>query len=265
MNASSVVTHLPQACLRVSPVLEVSVLGRVEVRLDGRPLRLGRAKSDELLVFLAMHRDQGGADTDQLWEALWPGRAPNSAVLHTTVSVARCSVGAGAGRPPIVSDARGRRVYELTGPSRVDWDEFERLVSYAHTCPPAAAPTLERALALVRGIPFTSAATGSYDWALGFRADMSQAIGAAAEHLGNLLLRRGDPWGARRSARRGLRATPYDERLYRVLMRAAHAAGDAAGVDAVMLELTDRLGVDLDGTERGTRELYRDLSGGSSI
>jgi hypothetical protein len=93
---------------------------------------------------------------------------------------------------------------------------------------------------------------------------MGQAIGAAAERLGNLLLQQGDVLGARRAARHGLRAVPYDERLYRVLMRAAHAADHAAGVETVMLELTDALGVDLDGTERCTRDLYRDLRRASS-
>ncbi len=261
MNASSVVPGLPQGRPHRSPVLDLSVLGRVELRIDGTPLRLGRAKSEELLVYLAMHQGEGGVDTDQLWEALWPGQVPNSAVLHTTVSVARRSVGGDAGRQPLLSDARGRRVYELTGRLRLDWDEFEQLAAHGHACPTVAVPALERALALVRGIPFTSAATGAYDWARGHRADMVQAIGAAAERLGNVLLQQGDVRGARRAARHGLCAAPYDERLYRVLLR---AADHAAGVETVMLELTDALGVDLDGTERCTRDLYRDLRRSSS-
>jgi two-component SAPR family response regulator len=257
---SSVVAGVPRSLADRTPVLDISVLGRVDVRIGGASLRLGRAKSKELLVFLAMHRDEGGVDTDQLWEALWPGRSPSSAVLHTTVSVARRSVARGLGRRSLVSDARGGRVYELTGQVRLDCDELERLVVHAHACSnTGAVPVLKRALGLVRGIPFTSAAPGSYDWARGHRADMEQAIGAIAERLGDLLLQQGDVLGARRAARHGLRAAPYDERLYRVLLRVAHAARDAAGVERVMFELTEALGVDVDGVEHRTRDVYQGL------
>jgi len=56
----------------------------------------------------------------------------------------------------------------------------------------------------------------------------------------------GDPEQANWAARRGLAASPYDERLYRVLMRAAHAAGNPAGVDAVWNELLSVLDADLE-------------------
>ena len=263
MNASSVTADLSQGRPRQPSVLDVSVLGRVEVGVDGRPLRVGRAKSVELLVYLALH--DGGVDTDRLWEALWPGRAMSAAVLHTTVSVARRSLRERTDRPPLVSDARGGRVYELTGRTRLDWDEFERLAGQWCAPPTVAVSSLASALDLVRGAPFTSAAPGSYDWARGHRADMEEAIGSVAARLGELLLERGDAIGARRAARRGLRGAPYDERLYRVLMRAAHLANHAAGVESVMRELTDVLGVDPDGTEGCTRDLYRDLRRAPSL
>ena len=41
-------------------------------------------------------------------------------------------------------------------------------------------------------------------------------------------------------------ASPYDERLYRVLMRAADAAGNPAGVDTVWRELLSVLDADLE-------------------
>ena len=41
-------------------------------------------------------------------------------------------------------------------------------------------------------------------------------------------------------------ASPYDERLYRVLMRAADSAGNPAGVDAVWRELLSVLDADLE-------------------
>jgi hypothetical protein len=48
-------------------------------------------------------------------------------------------------------------------------------------------------------------------------------------------------------------------------MRSAHLADHAAGVESVMRELTDVLGVDLDGTEGCTQDLYRDLRRGPSV
>ena len=78
------------------------------------------------------------------------------------------------------------------------------------------------------------------------RTEMETVIAETAERLGLLYLDAGDPERANWAARRGLAASPYDERLYRVLMRAAHAAGNPAGVEAVWQELLTVLGADLE-------------------
>jgi DNA-binding SARP family transcriptional activator len=245
-------------------VLDVSVLGRVQVRVDGRRLRMGRAKSVELLVYLAMHPE--GADADELWEALWPDRPMSPALLHTTVSVARRSLRESAERPPLVSDAREGRLYHLAGPLQLDWDRFVQLAEDGTRGGHASADALALAAALdlVRGVPFTTAASGSYDWARSERTEMEAAIGSVAERLGQLRLERGDVIGARQAARRGLRGAPYDERLYRLLMWAAHASDNPGGIDSVMHELTSVLGVGSDDTEWQTRDLYQQLRHASS-
>jgi DNA-binding SARP family transcriptional activator len=257
MSTSRSAPERVEAPLDEPPVLEVAVLGRVEVRVGGHLLRIGRAKSVELLVYLAVHRD--GVDADRLWEALWPDRPMRSAVLHTTVSVARRSLREGADRPLLVSDARGGRVYQLTGPIELDWERFEQLAGFDRTRHSASAYALDAALALVRGSPFTSTAPGSYDWARGYRTEIEAAIGSVAESLGLLRLDHDDVIGARRAARQGLRGAPYDERLYRLLMRAAHASEHPSGIDSVMQELTDVLGAEPDATESRTRQLYQTL------
>ncbi|MGH9213715.1 MAG: AfsR/SARP family transcriptional regulator [Acidimicrobiales bacterium] len=243
-------------------VLDVSVLGRVDVRVDGRRLRTGRAKSVELLVYLVMQ--QGGADADQLWEALWPDRPMSPAVLHTTVSVARRSLRESAEQPPLVSDARDGRLYHLAGPFQLDWDRFVQLAAAGRGRRPASAEALAlgAALDLVRGAPFTTSARGAYDWARSERTEIEAAIGSVAERLGQLRLERGDVIGARQAARRGLRGAPYDERLYRLLMQAAHASDHPGGVESVMHELVTLLGVELDDTEWQTRDLYQQLRRG---
>jgi len=243
-------------------VLDVAVLGRVEVRLDGRRLRTGRKKSVELLVYLAMH--PWGADTDQLWDALWPDRPMSPAVLHTSVSVARRTLREHAAQPPQVTDARDGRLYQLDGPRRVDWHHFEQLVEDGRRAdhPRDEILALAAALDLVRGTPFLPTAASAYDWARPHRTAIEAAIAEAAERLGLLRLEHGDVLGARHAARQGLRAAPYDERLYRVLMRAARGAS-STGVEAVMRELTEVLGVAPGETEPETQALYHALRGRS--
>ena len=75
---------------------------------------------------------------------------------------------------------------------------------------------------------------------------METVIAEAAERLALRYLDVGDHRQANWAARRGLLASPYDERLYRVLMRAADAAGNPAGVDAIWKELLTVLDADLD-------------------
>jgi hypothetical protein len=65
------------------------------------------------------------------------------------------------------------------------------------------------------------------------------------------------------AARQGLRVSAYDERLYRVLMRAADVAGNPAGVESVISELTHLVADDVepfDAVHPETLELYRALS-----
>jgi hypothetical protein len=76
-------------------------------------------------------------------------------------------------------------------------------------------------------------------------------------------LESGDPAGAEWAARQGLLVSPYDERLYRILMRAADQAGNPAGVEASMTELLQLVGGEVepyDSVHPETYALYRSLS-----
>jgi DNA-binding SARP family transcriptional activator len=76
-------------------------------------------------------------------------------------------------------------------------------------------------------------------------------------------LERGEADAASWSARQALRVSPYDERLYRILMRAADAAGHPAGVESVLDELITLVAEDVepfDAVHPETLELYRELS-----
>jgi DNA-binding SARP family transcriptional activator len=238
--------------------LEVRVLGKIDIH--GIP-RIQRAKALELIVYLALHRT--GVDLERLWEALWPERPLSRPNLHTTVSVARSHLGdAPDGTPylPTVQDG----LYKLSPTISVDWTRFQTLTQLAHNDPDRATTALRQALDLVRGTPLESAAPGGYEWAVVHRTEMESAIGEAAEQLARHYLDANDHSGATWAARRGLLATPYDERLYRQLMLAAYAAGNPSGVDAIMRELIQVLDAEaepLDDLHPDTIALYKKLRG----
>jgi DNA-binding SARP family transcriptional activator len=61
----------------------------------------------------------------------------------------------------------------------------------------------------------------------------------AAEELAEVRLATGDWRAAEWAARQGLLAFPCDERMYRLLMRTAAAAGNVPGVQRTFRELCD--------------------------
>jgi DNA-binding SARP family transcriptional activator len=237
------------------PGVEVVVLGPVAVRGADRPLR--RARTLDLVVYLAMH--PGGVGNDAWATALWPDRAMSAPTLHSTSSAARRALGRdAAGRDHLPRHRGGLRL----APSVVsDW---------ARLAASARSDRLEcwtAGLSLVRGRPFDG--LGSPDWVVleGLGAEVEDTVVRLALRTGDRQLAAGDAAGAAWSARKGLLACPFDERLYRLLMRAADAEGHPAGVESAMAELQVVLGGSRDpdsgpdsGVHAETAALYRALS-----
>jgi hypothetical protein len=236
--------------------VEVRVLGPIEL---AGAARIDRPKSAELIVCLALHRQ--GLDADRLSEALWPGKPLVGNTLYTTASVARAALGSasdGSLLLPRTSDGR----YRLSPAAALDWERFLALAEQGRSLGGHGADALGRALELVRGRPFESARPGSYAWTVVHQAEMEAQIAEVAEQLADRRLEAGDHAGATWAARRGLRASPDNERLYRVLLRAAHAAGNLAGVHAVWNELLRGVDDDMepfDSLHPETVELYQRL------
>jgi hypothetical protein len=231
--------------------VEVAVLGPVEVRGAARPFT--RAWAKELVVYLAMH--PSGATNDAWSTALWPDRLMAASSLHSTASVARRSLGHGRDGRDHLPRAHGRLV--LAGTVGTDWDRFVQLAD-------ADDPIrLRSALALVRGRPFDGIRASDWPILEGIAPAIESAVVDVAGRLAGMCLRRGDPSGAEWAARKGLVVSPYDERLYRMLLRAADCAGNPAGVESVMSELI-RLVADevepFDSVHPSTMELYRSLT-----
>ena len=231
--------------------VEIAVLGPVEIR--GAAREFTRAWSRELVVYLALHPD--GASNDVWATALWPERVMAPSSLHSTASVARRSLGKARDGSDHLPRSHGRLAL---GPSvGTDWDRF---VALAERDDPRA---WTEALGLVRGRPFDG--MRSTDWTVldGTAPTIESTVVDLSGRLAGACLRSGDPRGAEWAARRGLVVSPYDERLYRMLLRAADAAGNPGGVESVMAELVRVVADEIEPLESvhpSTLELYRSLS-----
>jgi DNA-binding SARP family transcriptional activator len=132
--------------------MSFGLLGPLEVRVDGRALRLRRRKQRSLLALLLLH---AGAVVSRDWlvEALWYESPPRAAVssLQNLVSELRKALG----REVVRTHAAG---YALEVEREcVDVHRFERLLAEAHESDsPETRSALNReALALFRGPPLT--------------------------------------------------------------------------------------------------------------
>jgi len=231
--------------------VEVRVLGPVEI--VGAARQFTRAWAVELVVYLVVH--PGGVVNEQWATALWPDKIMAPASLHSTASAARRSLGTAASGEDHLPRARGRLA--LGHDVRSDWDTF---VAKSRSGAPS---DWESALLLIRGRPFDG--LRSPDWVLleGILATIEAVVVDLASRYAEHCLGSFDPRGAEWAARQGLRVSPYDERLYRILMRSANAAGNPAGVEAIMAELVHLVADDIepyDAVHPETLALYRSLS-----
>ena len=231
--------------------VEVAVLGPVEVR--GAEHQFTRAWAEELVIYLAMHPH--GASNDAWATALWPDRLMASSSLHSTASVARRSLGHAQDGQDHLPKAHGRlRLAESVG---TDWAQFVRLADTQ------GAGHWQEALELVRGRPFEGLRASDWPILEGIAPAMEATIVDVAGRLAGAYLHEGNPSGAEWAARKGLLVSPYDERLYRMLLRVADRAGNPAGVESVMSELIRVVADEVepfDSVHPSTMELYRSLS-----
>ncbi len=240
--------------------VEVAVLGPVTV--PGAPQAFHRAAARELVVYLAFHRE--GVRHDEWALALWPDRPVSTSTVYSTASDARRALGRapdGVARLPCGSRLR---LHRSVG---TDVDRFAAL---------AQSGQWMEALRLVRGPLFGGLRRS--DWAvldgtLGHvEAVVVQAVLQGADALMSLGRGADSEW----LVRRGLVVSPYDERLYRALLRALAAQGNRLGLRAVMAQLLVISGDPPVPRQPGgwegapweprhpeTSALYRDLLGGS--
>jgi DNA-binding SARP family transcriptional activator len=236
----------------LAPPVEIGLLGNVQV--DGAPESFRyRRRLTELVAFLAMHPE--GATTDSFATALWPERRVPVQTLANRLSETRRALGiAGDGRPRLRK--AGRR--HFIADAETDWDRFKKLSRVEE-----GAESWRKALALVRGRPFDGLERGEWAQLEGFASAVEAAIVDVACRLGEHALDHGEAGITHWAALQGLLASPWDERLYRLLMRASDGLGNRGGVDVALRSLAVALELEGDpllGIHPETSALYRRLT-----
>ena len=228
----------------------------VHLRVDLDALRTGklrpftRAWAEELVVYLAMHPN--GASNEAWATALWPDRVMAPSSLHSTASVARRSLGQMADGRDHLPRSHGRLA--LADSVASDWARFVVLAGSADVA------DWRQGVELVRGRPFEGLRSSDWPVLEGIGPAIEAAVVDVSGRLAGAYLAAGDARGAEWAARKGLLVSPYDERLYRMLMRSSDLAGNPAGVEAVMAELVKLVADDIepfDSVHPSTMELYR--------
>ncbi|MFC7382133.1 AfsR/SARP family transcriptional regulator [Sphaerisporangium rhizosphaerae] len=258
-----------------------SVLGPLDVRLGGRPVRLGGTKPRMLLATLLLHANRV-VGASHLIEVLWPERRPRSAVenLRTYVSSLRAALAENAPAAPAAADggpareplagepasrgggavirARQSGYVIDVSPGDLDLLAFERLLAEggrarAEGRAAEAADLLCRALSLWQGTPLDDL-PGSPLWE-GRLSPLAETRLTAAEELLALRVSLGQYTAAIGELRVLLVEHPFRESLWRQLMLALHWSGRQAEALRAYATVRDRLVEEL-GVEPGA-ELRR--------
>ena len=129
--------------------MEFHILGPLEVRDQGRVVKLGGTKQRSLLAFLLLHANQA-VSRDRLIDELWGDQPPETATTAIQVHVSQLRKA--LGRDVIVTQPPGYLI--RIGDDELDLERFERSAGEAQTAPPAeASQLLSEALGLWRGPP----------------------------------------------------------------------------------------------------------------
>ena len=237
----------PSAEATLLATVEVGVLGPLEIR--GIAAAPQRSKATELIAWLVLHNRHGS--TDEVATALWPMGASEGS-QHNVIWDARRALGEDADGNSLLVREGGLKLSPLV---TSDWAHFRELACCDDR------DTRVAALSLVRGKPF-----GDVDWPWstveGLAATMEAEVCDLASAIGEQSLLDGDASLAAHAAEQGILASPYDERLYRLLMRASDALGNPAGVRSAMGRLAAVLEDDVEPLESvhpETRALYEAL------
>jgi DNA-binding SARP family transcriptional activator len=204
--------------------LDVAVLGPVVVTGAAAPFH--RSAALELVVYLAFHR--GGVRHAEWSLALWPDHPVSASTVHSTASDARRALGrSGDGQAHLPRGVNLRLRESVT-------TDVERFSEMSIADDPHL---LLSAMGLVRGRVF--AGLRRTDWAVfdGTEAEIESLIVQTALRGAEAFAELGGVDDAEWIVRKALQVSPYDERLYRALLKVTAAQGNRARLHATMADL----------------------------
>lgn len=226
--------------------------GPLQVEIAGVPVDLSTIKPRvrSLLRVLALYAGRP-VHKDRLVDWLWPGETDSrvgTRNLQVAVSSLRQLLEPGVARGAAAVVVRDGETYRLqVAPGAVDLVAFDDHVALGRHARAAgddalAGASLARALELYQGELLAD--EGAAEWVTGERDRLRIAAADASQLLAELHLEAGRPAEAAAEADRGLRIDQYSDALWRLLIRAAEAAGDRAAAhrhqgryDAVLRDL----------------------------
>lgn len=197
--------------------LSLHTLGGLRLTYAGRPVRLGLAKSGEVLVWLALH---GAAPRDQIVDALWDGSNDRRHLDYFRVAVRRLRVAlqqvCGVAFNPVPFESGLYRLHaqlELT----VDVHQLSAALDSRDV------PTLRTALGNCQGefVPEICS-----EWAAPVRLRVQEDAVAVALALG-AALEQADPQAAKHAYRRATELDAFTEAGFSGLIRLNHTLGNA--------------------------------------
>ncbi|TDO17589.1 putative ATPase [Mycobacterium sp. BK086] len=243
-----------------------SLLGDVEVHLDGRPLDAGHARQRCVLAALLVDVNRS-VSVDQLLDRVWADAPPRRArnALAGYVSRLRGLLAGVDG----VSIGRGPGGYQLsTDPLSIDVHLFRQLASSARSTddPVAATSLFDEALALWRGEPFAALDT---PWILDVRGSLEVERLSVVLDRNDAALRAGRHHELLGELVTALAAHPLDERLAGQLMLAQYRSGRQAEALDTYRRMRDRLveelGVDPGPSLRAVHQTILDGDEGARV
>lgn len=223
--------------------IEIGVLG--PATLSGLDMDPPRSITLDLLIYYAFHRRP--LSSRELWNGLFPTKPYQDTTLRGRRSELRRLV------HPLLHKV-GQKHY-LDDLATTDWQRFQALAD--------GNPEQQlAALRLIRGRPFDNC---QHDWMHleGQITEIEAAVTDLAIDVAKRALARNDYTTARAAAHAGLLGVPHEERLYRLGMQAAAAAGVTGEVQQLRRQLNvvilDELDPD-DEMQPATVELLKTLS-----
>ncbi|HVV74627.1 MAG TPA: LysM peptidoglycan-binding domain-containing protein [Mycobacteriales bacterium] len=228
---------------RAATSRQLNLLGPVEL-VGVEPPK--RSQILNLLTYLALHRR--GADHDTLDTVLWK-KPVGGKTLRNRMHEARQLVGGAITDGPI---------WRLTDEVTTDWQRFTALA--------AGTPAEQReALQLIRGRPFQGLDYADWLHLEGIHSEVEAAIVDLAITVTERELDNGDPDAAYLAARAGLDASRYEERLHRLAIITAEAAGHTSIVETLKAEMRTAIEDDIEPDselQAETRDLYERMRRG---